>query len=118
MGTGGALRPPHNCVGWGRRGKGGVQDRTIYEDSVFARMLHDAKLMDDRDYDTYYGHRTRSARPMCTRCELVARQLDVLTLSAHASGFGGDLVCSLTTDIVHPPLGTCVLSGTCRCSRT
>eukprot|EP00658_Telonema_sp_P-2_P060290 TRINITY_DN49242_c0_g1_i2.p1 TRINITY_DN49242_c0_g1~~TRINITY_DN49242_c0_g1_i2.p1 ORF type:complete len:213 (+),score=41.75 TRINITY_DN49242_c0_g1_i2:1-639(+) len=34
-------------------GKGGVQDRTIYEDSVFARMLRDAGHMDHRDYQTY-----------------------------------------------------------------
>jgi deoxyadenosine kinase len=30
-----------------------VQDRTIYEDSVFARMLRNAGLMDERDYQTY-----------------------------------------------------------------
>ena len=35
------------------QGEGGVQDRTIYEDSVFARMLHDSGHMDDRDYNTY-----------------------------------------------------------------
>lgn len=35
------------------QGKGGVQDRTIYEDSVFARMLWEGGLMDDRDYSTY-----------------------------------------------------------------
>jgi deoxyadenosine kinase len=35
------------------QGEGGVQDRTIYEDSVFARMLHDSGYMDDRDYTTY-----------------------------------------------------------------
>lgn len=34
-------------------GAGGVQDRTIYEDSVFARMLRDADLMSERDYETY-----------------------------------------------------------------
>ena len=34
-------------------GKGGVQDRTIYEDSVFARMLRDSGHMSERDYDTY-----------------------------------------------------------------
>jgi deoxyadenosine kinase len=34
-------------------GKGGVQDRTIYEDSVFARMLRDGGLMDERDFATY-----------------------------------------------------------------
>lgn len=33
--------------------KGGVQDRTIYEDSIFARMLRDSGLMDERDYRTY-----------------------------------------------------------------
>jgi len=33
--------------------KGGVQDRTIYEDSIFARMLRDSGLMEERDYRTY-----------------------------------------------------------------
>eukprot|EP01138_Halocafeteria_seosinensis_P003440 gb/GECG01003516.1/.p1 GENE.gb/GECG01003516.1/~~gb/GECG01003516.1/.p1 ORF type:complete len:286 (+),score=42.14 gb/GECG01003516.1/:1-858(+) len=36
---------------WSNRG--GVQDRTIYEDSVFAKMLRDAGLMEERDYETY-----------------------------------------------------------------
>jgi len=35
------------------QGQGGVQDRTIYEDSVFARMLRNAGLMEERDYQTY-----------------------------------------------------------------
>ena len=30
-----------------------VQDRTIYEDSVFARMLCDAGFMEEREYKTY-----------------------------------------------------------------
>ena len=34
-------------------GKGGVQDRTIYEDSVFARMLYNSGMMEERDYKTY-----------------------------------------------------------------
>merc|ERR1712190_391698 len=34
-------------------GTGGVQDRTIYEDSIFARMLRDSGHMDDRDFKTY-----------------------------------------------------------------
>lgn len=33
--------------------KGGVQDRTIYEDSVFARMLRDGGHMEERDFQTY-----------------------------------------------------------------
>jgi len=40
----------HQQIIW--TGEGGVQDRTIYEDSVFAKMLNRAGLMDDRDYET------------------------------------------------------------------
>ena len=32
---------------------GAIQDRSIYEDAVFARMLADDGLMDPRDYQTY-----------------------------------------------------------------
>ncbi|EFA81367.1 deoxyadenosine kinase [Heterostelium album PN500] len=35
------------------QGKGGVQDRTIYEDSVFAKMLMESGNMEKRDYETY-----------------------------------------------------------------
>jgi deoxyadenosine kinase len=41
----------HQEIIW--RGGGGVQDRTIYEDAVFAKMLVEMKLMDERDYRTY-----------------------------------------------------------------
>eukprot|EP00501_MAST-03F_sp_TOSAG23-6_P001055 GSMAST32.ASY1.ANO1.1098.1 assembled CDS len=34
-------------------GKGGIQDRTIYEDSVFAKMLYSSGHMEERDYSTY-----------------------------------------------------------------
>ena len=34
-------------------GKGGVQDRTIYEDQIFAKMLNKSGMIDDRDYKTY-----------------------------------------------------------------
>jgi len=33
--------------------KGGVQDRTIYEDSIFAKMLYDGGDMEEEDYKTY-----------------------------------------------------------------
>lgn len=33
--------------------RGAVQDRTIYEDSIFARMLKESGHMDERDYQTY-----------------------------------------------------------------
>ncbi|KAL0214614.1 hypothetical protein P9112_006798 [Eukaryota sp. TZLM1-RC] len=41
----------HQQIIW--QGKGGVQDRTIYEDSVFAKMLCESGLMNQRDYETY-----------------------------------------------------------------
>ena len=45
----------HQQIVW-RAGKGAVQDRTIYEDTIFARLLHEGGCIDDRDYDTYVGH--------------------------------------------------------------
>ena len=41
----------HQEIIW--RGGGGVQDRTIYEDAVFAKTLVEQGLMDERDYRTY-----------------------------------------------------------------
>ncbi len=41
----------HQEIIW--RGRSAVQDRTIYEDSIFAKMLAKTGLMDDRDYKTY-----------------------------------------------------------------
>lgn len=41
----------HQEIIW--RGRSAVQDRTIYEDSIFAKMLADSDLMDERDYRTY-----------------------------------------------------------------
>lgn len=35
---------------------GVVQDRTIYEDTIFARIHNQDGLMDDRDYTTYSSH--------------------------------------------------------------
>jgi deoxyadenosine kinase len=34
-------------------GKGAIQDRSIYEDSIFAKMLMDSGNIDKRDYETY-----------------------------------------------------------------
>lgn len=41
----------HQEIIW--RGEQAIQDRTIYEDAIFARMLADSGLMDERDYRTY-----------------------------------------------------------------
>ena len=41
----------HQEIIW--NGGGGVQDRTIYEDAIFAKTLLNLGLMDERDYRTY-----------------------------------------------------------------
>jgi len=41
----------HQEIIW--KGNGGVQDRTIYEDAIFAKTLRDQGLMEQRDYETY-----------------------------------------------------------------
>lgn len=41
----------HQEIIW--RGRSAVQDRTIYEDSIFAKMLVGLGLMEERDYRTY-----------------------------------------------------------------
>lgn len=49
----------HQEVVWNpchREGRGVVQDRTIYEDTIFARMHHEDGIMSDREYETYTSH--------------------------------------------------------------
>jgi deoxyadenosine kinase len=41
----------HQQMVWSNRSM--VQDRTIYEDVIFAKMLHDGGLMEDLDFNTY-----------------------------------------------------------------
>jgi deoxyadenosine kinase len=53
----------HQEIIW--RGGGGVQDRTIYEDAVFAKMLVDLKLMEERDYRTYLSLFRNMSNFMC-----------------------------------------------------
>jgi len=53
----------HQEIIW--RGGGAVQDRTIYEDAVFAKMLVDLDLMDERDYRTYLDLFRHMSNFMC-----------------------------------------------------
>jgi deoxyadenosine kinase len=53
----------HQEIIW--HGGGGVQDRTIYEDAVFARTLVTLGLMDDRDYRTYVSLFRHMSNFMC-----------------------------------------------------
>jgi len=53
----------HQEIIW--RGGGGVQDRTIYEDAIFAKMLVDIGLMEERDYRTYVSLFRHMSNFMC-----------------------------------------------------
>ena len=53
----------HQEIIW--RGRGGVQDRTIYEDAIFAKTLRDLGQMDSRDYETYVSLFRNLSNFMC-----------------------------------------------------
>jgi len=53
----------HQEIIW--RGRGGVQDRTIYEDAIFAKTLRDLALMEERDYQTYVNLFRNLSNFMC-----------------------------------------------------
>ena len=53
----------HQEIIW--RGGGGVQDSTIYEDAVFAKMLVKLGLMENRDYQTYLSLFRHMSNFMC-----------------------------------------------------
>jgi len=53
----------HQEIIW--RGRGGVQDRTIYEDAIFAKTLRDMSLMEPRDYETYVNLFRNLSNFMC-----------------------------------------------------
>ena len=53
----------HQEIIW--RGRGAVQDRTIYEDSIFAKVLRDMDLMHPRDYETYLSLFRNLSNFMC-----------------------------------------------------
>ena len=53
----------HQEIIW--RGGGAVQDRTIYEDAVFAKSLVNLGLMDQRDYQTYLNLFKHMSNFMC-----------------------------------------------------
>ncbi len=53
----------HQEIIW--RGRSAVQDRTIYEDSIFAKMLAKQGLMEERDYRTYVDLFRNMSNFMC-----------------------------------------------------
>ena len=69
----------HQEIIW--RGRSAVQDRTIYEDSIFAKMLAKTGLMEERDYRTYVGLFRHMANFMCKPSVIV--YLDVSPESSY-----------------------------------
>jgi len=59
----------HQEIIW--RGRGAVQDRTIYEDSIFAKVLVDMELMHPRDYATYVDLYKNLSNFMCRPTAIV-----------------------------------------------
>lgn len=53
----------HQEIIW--RGRPAIQDRTIYEDAIFAKMLSQTGLMDPRDYRTYLALFKHMSNFMC-----------------------------------------------------
>jgi deoxyadenosine kinase len=69
----------HQEIIW--RGRSAVQDRTIYEDSIFAQMLARTGLMGERDYRTYAQLFKNMANFMCKPSVIV--YLDVSPESSY-----------------------------------
>ena len=59
----------HQEIIW--RGQGAVQDRTIYEDSIFAKVCVDLGLMHERDYRTYLSLFQHLSNFMCRPTAIV-----------------------------------------------
>ncbi len=53
----------HQEIIW--RGRPAIQDRTIYEDAIFAKMLSETGLMEPRDYSTYLNLFKHMSNFMC-----------------------------------------------------
>jgi deoxyadenosine kinase len=69
----------HQEIIW--KDRSAVQDRTIYEDSIFAKMLADTGLMEPRDYRTYQQLFRHMSNFMCKPSVIV--YLDVSPERSH-----------------------------------
>ncbi len=68
----------HQEIIW--RGRPAIQDRTIYEDAIFAKMLSNQGLMEERDYRTYLGLFRHMSNFMCRPTAII--YLDVSPASS------------------------------------
>ena len=86
----------HQEVIW--RGGGGVQDRTIYEDAVFAKTLVDQGLMDERDYRTYLDLFKHMSNFMCRPHVIVYLDLTPETSLARVKERNRDVETGITLE--------------------
>ncbi len=86
----------HQEIIW--RGRPAVQDRTIYEDSVFAKMLSDSGLMDPRDYRTYVRLFRHMSNFMCKPNVIVYLDVDPETSLARVRERSRDVESPITLD--------------------
>ncbi len=86
----------HQEIIW--RGRPAIQDRTIYEDSVFAKMLSDSGLMDPRDYRTYLQLFRHMSNFMCKPNLIVYLDVDPATSYARVQDRQRDVEGGISLD--------------------
>ncbi len=86
----------HQEIIW--RGRSAVQDRTIYEDSIFAKMLAKTDLMDERDYRTYIQLFRNMSNFMCKPNMIVYLDVSPTESLARIKNRGRDIEAGITID--------------------
>ncbi len=86
----------HQEIIW--RGGGAVQDRTIYEDAVFAKTLVDVGLMEERDYRTYLSLFKHMSNFMCRPNLIVYLDLSPETSMARIQERSRDVEAGVSLD--------------------
>ena len=86
----------HQEIIW--RGRPAIQDRTIYEDSVFAKMLSDSGLMDPRDYETYVQLFRNMSNFMCKPNVIIYLDVDPETSMERIRGRSRDVEVGVSLD--------------------
>ena len=86
----------HQEIIW--KGGGAVQDRTIYEDAVFAKTLVDQGLMDARDYATYLDLFKHMSNFMCRPSVIVFLDLSPESSMARINQRSRDVESGITLE--------------------
>lgn len=89
----------HQEIIW--RGGGGVQDRTIYEDAVFAQTLVAQGLLDERDYRTYLQLFRHMSNFMCRPNVIVFLDLSPASSMERIQQRARDVESGISMDYLH-----------------